>query len=220
MNRNLKMRLNSMNNILEPHLKRFYETHQHGPYITDFYKSFFGINSFFIGEKTLRPEESWAAKYMSVFLYDNRSIFKNKSILDVGCGTGIQGIIALYLGKGKSLLSLDISEYALDTTAINRILLKMQLDKFQIVKSNLFEKVKEKVDIILFNPPYINDKPLTDIEYIIKMPKEKFASFFEHYHRFLNPGGKVIMAYSYLVGEGNNPAAEAQKGLHSIIVLE
>ncbi len=218
-------------------IEKFYKDHTNfTPYITRFYKKKLGIplDYFFIGEKVLRPEKSWAAKYFSLFIYENRTMFKGKDVLDLGCGSGIQGILALKFGGVNSLVSSDISKYAILCTKINSILLGLEGKKFKIVESDLFNKINDKFDFIIFNPPYLSEEPTTEIDYIIKMKRSKFEKFFDDYSYYLKEGGKVFMAYSYFGIGGNNPAEESNKrninfnetkieddiGEHTMFILE
>jgi len=69
----------------------------------------------------------------------------NLKFLEVGVGSGIHLETAKKLGA-KNIFSCDINPTAIEHC---RIL------GFNCVKSNLFEKIKGKFDIIIFNPPYL-----------------------------------------------------------------
>lgn len=73
---------------------------------------------------------------------------KNKKVLDIGAGSGIQAETAIETGA-KSVLATDI-----DAESIQFIKQK-KLKKLKIIKSNLFQKIKGKFDLIVFNPPYL-----------------------------------------------------------------
>ncbi len=192
---------------LEYYLKEFYSSHKHESYITDFYyKLGIPFKNYFVGERTLRPEYSWASKYFSLYLFENRSFFSNKSVLDLGSGGGIQGFIALLFGNANRLVSLDISNDAIKSLKINKILLDIPNKKHKIIRSDLFKNLikKEKFDVIIFNHPYINDIPKHPIDLIVKMPSEKFESFFSLYKAYLKPQGFVIMAYTNIDKKASN----------------
>ncbi len=70
---------------------------------------------------------------------------KSIKILDLGTGSGIQAETCVKLGF-KHVLAADIDEEALENT---------KKKKINAIKSNLFEKVKAKFDLIIFNPPYL-----------------------------------------------------------------
>ncbi len=78
---------------------------------------------------------------------------KGDYVLDMGCGIGIQAILASR--KAKKVLAVDINPQAIDTTKRNAEKNKAENIKYRI--SNLFENIKEeeKFDLIIFNPPYL-----------------------------------------------------------------
>jgi release factor glutamine methyltransferase len=88
-------------------------------------------------------------------------------ILDLGCGTGIIGItLALERPLAKVTL-IDQSEDALNNTQENIAL--YQANNITIQKSNWFNALaKTKFDVIVSNPPYLEDKDphlLEDLKY-------------------------------------------------------
>ncbi len=70
---------------------------------------------------------------------------KNKSVLDMGSGSGILAKTAIG-SKAKCVLASDINPKAV------KILKKQGIN---CVKSNLFSDIKENFDLIIFNPPYL-----------------------------------------------------------------
>jgi putative methylase len=82
--------------------------------------------------------------------------FKNKTVVDLGCGAGILGITALLLGA-KKVIFLDIDSGAIEISKDNYDIIKNQLDvgeaefldeDISLIKSSL------NVDIALLNPPF------------------------------------------------------------------
>lgn len=76
-------------------------------------------------------------------------IFESKSVLDLGCGYGLIGIvIAKVLSTNVTLA--DVNKRALH-------LAKRNLDENKvscnIIESNIYENIKEKYDVIITNPP-------------------------------------------------------------------
>lgn len=77
----------------------------------------------------------------------------NEKILDMGTGCGI---IALHLAKkGCKVVAVDINEKAIENAKKNA---KANGLKIDFRKSNLFEAINEKFDLIVFNPPYLPTK--------------------------------------------------------------
>lgn len=76
---------------------------------------------------------------------------KNISILDIGTGTGCIGLTLKRKLKDAKVTISDISKKALKVAKFN----KHELD-VEIIHSNLLEKINDKYDVIISNPPYIS----------------------------------------------------------------
>ena len=63
----------------------------------------------------------------SELLINNLVNVKNKTVLDVGTGTGIQAINALKKGA-KKVIGIDINPYAIETAKENALLNKLKLN--------------------------------------------------------------------------------------------
>lgn len=76
---------------------------------------------------------------------------KGKSVLDIGSGSGI---IAIYcaLQGAKHVVAADIDDKAIANTKEN-IKLNKVTDVVIVIKSNLFEKITEKFDVVIGNLP-------------------------------------------------------------------
>jgi release factor glutamine methyltransferase len=72
------------------------------------------------------------------------------SVLDLGTGSGIQGIIAAL--NGCDVTFADVDKNALECARKNAALNKVD-GKF--VHSDMFNKIKRKFNTIIFNPPYV-----------------------------------------------------------------
>ncbi len=74
---------------------------------------------------------------------------KGKSIVDVGCGSGILSIAALKLGA-KKVTAIDIDELAIKSSTHNFELNDVS-DKIKLVLGNLLDQVDDDFDIIVSN---------------------------------------------------------------------
>ena len=101
-------------------IKKYFKDHQHEPYLTSYFSSY-EIKQVFINKKTLRPEKSWASKFLSKFLLENKNMFQDKKILDMGSGSGIQALICALKGAQK-VHAVDIYNAAINSSKINSIL--------------------------------------------------------------------------------------------------
>ena len=119
-----------------------------------------------------------------------------KRCLDMGCGSGF---LAILMAKKKAIvIAADISRKAVNAAHLNA---EKNGVKIKVIQSDLFEKIKEKFDIIVFNPPYLpvdeKDKTYSGgesgrdvIERVLKQAK-----------RHLNENGIVFLTISSLTGE-------------------
>ncbi len=122
-----------------------------------------------------------------------RKISKNKKVLDMGSGSGIQALSALASGA-KSVLASDISSESLAFLRKNKI---------PCVKSDLFDNIHEKFDLIVFNPPYLPEDKLEDSESALattggKKGDEIILRFLKEAKPHLNTNGIILLLLSSL----------------------
>jgi release factor glutamine methyltransferase len=124
---------------------------------------------------------------------------KNKRVLDIGSGSGIQAVAAINSGA-KSVIATDIDKESL--VHIRKIVKDNEYN-IKIIKSNLFQNIKGKFDLVIFNPPYL---PLDDNEdkrsQLIttggKMGDEITIKFLKQANNRLNNGGTILLLLSSL----------------------
>jgi len=139
----------------------------------------------------------------SFLLAESVSVKQGAKALDLGTGTGIQGINAAILGAAKVVCT-DISEEALQNAGHNAKKLGIE-KKFEFREGSLFGCIKkgEKFDAIIFNPPYVasgNRAKYADLDGG-KKGREVLDRFLEQAKKHLRKGGKVFFVQSSLNGE-------------------
>ena len=80
----------------------------------------------------------------------------NESFVEVGVGSGVISIVLAQHLKEASFLATDISEDAIKIAKKN-IDLKEMNDRINVIQTDLLEGVDTKIDILVSNPPYIED---------------------------------------------------------------
>ena len=118
---------------------------------------------------------------------------KNKSVLDMGTGTGIQALAAIQSGASK-VLAADVNFQAV----INARKLGIKA-----VQSRLFSHIKEKFDLIIFNPPYLPKDEREDKESALSTTggfkgDEIIIKFLKNVKKHLNPHGFILLLVSSL----------------------
>ncbi len=123
--------------------------------------------------------------------------FGNRKALDMGTGSGIQGL-ALARNGWKVTCS-DISEKALDYSRSQ--FRKEGLDA-EFVRSDLFHDIAGRFSLISFNPPYL---PESGMDYEEKSHLEMREGLIEDFlnqarEHLFNPG-RIYLVYSSLTGD-------------------
>ncbi|MCS3922907.1 release factor glutamine methyltransferase [Methanococcus voltae PS] len=151
----------------------------------------------------------------SELLYKNLKDVKNKTVLDIGTGSGIQALSAFKNGA-KYVLGVDINPYAVKTAYDN---LKLNFDikitdklNIRFIYGDLFNKISKskikKFDVIVFNAPYL---PTSEDEKLEKYLNYAFDGgldgrlvldkFIDELPNYLKKGGVVKILQSSLTDE-------------------
>lgn len=174
------------------------------------------LRDFVIHSKVLRPEKM-IALYLARWLFFNNGIYINKTVIDMGCGSGIQGVVAGLCGAKKVIFS-DLSPAAVTNTKENVKKFKLQ-NKSSVAKGDLFEKIKGKADVIIFNHPFFSDSTIEKLLVSSSMLErgKLIHRFFEETKKYLKKDGVIIMPYFHLAGAVNDPAIQARKHKYKVI---
>lgn len=122
-----------------------------------------------------------------------------KKILDVGTGSGILGLYCAM--RGGKVTAADIDPLAIHTVGEIAQRLEVQVN---LVVSDLFSKIPDRFDLILFNPPYLPSTKFEDraVDGGVKGVSVSDA-FLEALPRHLERGGQALLLLSSL----NDPAS-------------
>ena len=122
---------------------------------------------------------------------------KPKTVLDMGTGSGILAIAAAR--EGCSVTAVDINPDAIEFA--KKAAEKENL-KINFILSDLFEKVKRKFDLIVFNPPYVKteDSETRDMQSIAwdggPDGLQVINRFLSQVRDHLNASGKILLLVS------------------------
>lgn len=151
-----------------------------------------------------RPEtEFWVEGVINSEKLKNKND-KEFKVLDLCCGSGCIGISILEHIPNSHVTFVDISSNALFQTELNLAKSKIQNPRFRIIRSNLFNSLKDKYDLILTNPPYVSTKNTNpDLKY---EPKEALyagedgldliTKILKEFPKYLKIGGEIYIEIS------------------------
>ena len=168
----------------------------------NFWKDEFYVNEFVLDP---RPETEGIVEE-SIKLIKNKN--SNIKILDIGTGSGALAISLAREFINASIMAIDISEEAIKVANLN-IKNKKLNNQIQLRKIT-FDKINEKFDLIVSNPPYLTKKELENTSYEIKNYEPLIAldggddglNFYRDFSKKIN---KIMNVNSYLlleIGEG------------------
>lgn len=138
------------------------------------------------------PQLTISTKLLLDFIHTEN--LKNKSFLELGCGSGIISICAAK--KGAVVTATDINKTALafleKSASENNV-------KIAVLESNLFEKLENKsFDYIIINPPYYPKKAnsIKEKAWFCGANFEYFEALFVQLPNYIIPKNKVYMILS------------------------
>lgn len=124
-------------------------------YITN--KQEFMDSCFYVNQDVLIPQPDTEILVEEVIqLIKQRKV----NILDLCCGSGCIGISLKKFLENSNVVLSDVSQKAIEVAKKNAVLLNVDV---QIIQSNLFENIKEKYDMIVSNPPYIETNVISTL---------------------------------------------------------
>lgn len=198
----------------EKQLLKQLKDHEHKKYKTTLeIAPGFLLENFAVYPEVLRPEKMSALLFAG-WLFFNNNLYKDKTVIDMGCGSGIQGITAGLCGASKIIFS-DISRPAAKNTEEN--IKKFNLaEKSKVFVGDLFENVPSaKANVIIFNHPFFSDLPKGFSKNLTTMIMidggELINRFFDEAKNFLSEDGCIVMPFFHLAGTVNNPSIVGPK---------
>ena len=123
---------------------------------------------------------------------------KKKKALDMGSGSGF--LAMLMAQQDAEVVASDINEEAVKIVKLNA---RSSNVKVNAMNSDLFEKIEDKFDLIVFNPPYLPEKTLhRDNQYYGgKTGREVIDKFIKNSGSHLKKGGRILIVISSITGE-------------------
>ena len=176
---------------------------------------------FFVNENVLVPRQDTECLVENVISYAN-----DKKILDMCTGSGCIIISVKKFVQTAECTGADISEKALEIALKNADLNNVPVS---FIKSDMFENISEKYDIIVSNPPYIRPDVIKTLEPEVREHDPWLAldggedglSFYrilaKEGKKYLNSQGMIFMEIGYDQGQAVKEIFESE-GFVDIVI--
>lgn len=130
-----------------------------------------------------------------------------KRAVDVGCGAGPGAIVVARARPDARVWALDINRAALDATAVNTVM--AATPTVIPCESNLFNGVEGEFDLIVANPPYLNDPSQRAYRHGGgSLGAQLSISILESGMQRLAPGGALVLYTGVAIVDGVDPFLE------------
>ena len=158
-------------------------------------KVFFEDLQFNVVDNVYEPAED------SFLLADNLKVIEGDTVVDMGTGCGILGIIAAT--KAKRVVAIDINPYAVRCAKQNAELNSVA-GKISFIQGNLFAPIRMRTefDVIAFNPPYLPSESVEEDSWLRQAwsggisGRDVVESFIREARNYLKPDGAVYLILS------------------------
>ena len=144
------------------------------------------------------PSLFFSSKYLGSCVA--RMKLEGKSVLDMGCGSGLLSLVAA--SKGADVTAVDINSAAVGATQENARLNALEGRVFPL-EGNLFEPIPpgRRYDLVLFNPPFYNGQPANEAD-VAWRAGEDYAvlrAFAGSLGTFLAEGAEAVLVLSTIM---------------------
>ena len=128
----------------------------------------------------------------SRLLAQNQGVSEGEDVLEIGCGSGLQAIIAAK--KAKRVVATDINRKAIECAGFNAKRHGVE-GKTEFRQGSLFSPLRqdEKFDLIICNPPFYKGEGIGET---YSQTESFLESFFKNVSTHLKKGARIIMIYS------------------------
>jgi len=189
-----------------------WQKHQHDDFEVDYDVSGEGdtLNGIILKKGVWNPFLA-SGRYHARYLFYHTNLFFDKTVIEIGSGIGLMGLVMAKHGAKKVIMS-DISPVAVENTIENVKKFGFE-NKVKVVQGNLFENIKEKADMITWMIPFFAGIPPKGdtISASMIMEPELFEKFLKDAKKYLKEEGVIVIPSFSLGGDFTNPEIVGKK---------
>lgn len=137
------------------------------------------------------------------------------SVLDMCCGSGCIGLSVALMNQNIHIDLCDISDSAIALTTKNAK--RLEVSDYTVIKSDLFDKIDKRYDMILSNPPYIESKVIDGLmpevrDYEPRLALDGDTDGLKFYRAIIENAESYLNEKGYILFEiGNHQAHDVQQ---------
>ena len=174
-------------------------------YITN-YQEFMKLD-FYVDKHVLIPRADTEILVEEAINFMRKNKKEKLKVLDMCTGSGAIAISIAKNIESVKVYAVDLSEKALEVAQRNA-LQNSVLDKCEFIKSDMFENIKERFDVIISNPPYIRKKDIENLD--VNVQKEPLMALdggedgldfyrilIDNSYKFLEKDGRLFLEIGY-----------------------
>jgi predicted nicotinamide N-methyase len=166
-----------------------------------------GVRELILFDTVFNPEGATAGAFLADFLYHTPALYAGMKVLDLGCGSGILGIICR-VGGARHVCFSDINPEAAANAQEN--IRRLGITDTGVKCGHLFDPwISHRFDLVVFNAPGKEGRAADMIALQTVCPPEVIERFYETGRCFLESGGKLLVATSTLRDPTRSPLVVA-----------
>lgn len=177
------------------------------------HQSFMGLD-FKVAPGVLIPRSDTENLVLKVIEKVNENDYK--TVLDIGTGSGAIHIALCHYLENVTCTTVDISDAAISIAKENAVNLDVK-DRVKYVKSDVFQNINTRFDVIVSNPPYIPTKVIDGLQEELshepKIALDGGEDGYDFYRRIINESPEYFNDTGILAFEVGHDQSQVIKSL-------
>jgi len=198
----------AMNEEQIEQIEKQLKSHEHDSYTVDLELTENVVLQDFQVHKDVFRADITFPRYFARWLFFNQDLYHEKKVLDVGCGTGILGIVMALHGAGQ----VDFTDLFIQSVENTKANLEQYGLESKVMQGDLFGNVADQYDIVLFNHPFFPGEPdESPVSRSMLGGTKLFPRSLKEAKSCLFDSGTFLTSYWDFAGPENHPKIQGPK---------